>query len=320
MYPIESRNISYILAVDAERSFSRAAEKYYISQPALSKAVSKVEQQLGIVIFDRSSFPLRLTIEGQRVIEYLRRIQSAQTELADYCEAYYRRSKRELRIGAPSFFCTYILPPLIASFRSEYPDISIKLIETNDRDLKEFLCTDVLDVGLSVEADGLAELDSFILHYEQIILAVPRALPANRMLGRYVLTLDDLRDERFIAQGVPGAPLSAFSDEKFLFLRKGNDLYQRGYRACRDSGFEPQIAIELDQLMTAYYLAEAGQGAAFIRSSLPCYAGKSDSLLFYKIDHPDMRRPVMVLCRKRACENSARDCFLSYLREHPPLT
>lgn len=320
MEPIEFRNIAYILAVSEEHSFSRAAEKYYISQPALSKAVSKVEQQLGIVLFDRGSFPLRLTSEGQQVIEYFRRIQSVQTELSDYCEAYHRQKKSEMRIGAPSFFCTYILPPLITAFREEHPEVSIRLIETNAHDLKEFLRAGVLDLGLSVESDGLAELDFSILQYEQIILAVPRALAVNHTLSDCVLTPENLKNGRFSSADIPGAPLGAFADEKFLFLRKGNDLYQRGYRACRDAGFEPQIVMELDQMLTAYYLAEAGQGITFIRSSLPCYAGIPENLLFYKVDHSDMRRPVMLLRGKGGAENGVRQLFLSYLESHPLFT
>lgn len=64
MEPIEVRDMLYILAVCEERSFSRAAEKYYISQPALSKIVKRVEGNLGVRIFDRGLVPIRITPEG----------------------------------------------------------------------------------------------------------------------------------------------------------------------------------------------------------------------------------------------------------------
>lgn len=78
MDPVEFRDIAYILAVSEEQGFSRAAEKYYISQPALSKTVRKAEQKLGVTLFDRGSVPLKLTPEGARVIEYFRRLQGVQ--------------------------------------------------------------------------------------------------------------------------------------------------------------------------------------------------------------------------------------------------
>ena len=300
MQPIEFRNIAYILAVNAEHSFSRAAEKYYISQPALSKAVGKVEQQLGIALFDRSSIPLKPTAEGQRIIEYFQRIQDAQAELSDYCDAYHRKAKSDLRVGAPSFFCTYVLPPVIAAFQAEHPAVSVRLIESNDHDLREFLLAGAVDIGLSVEGDMPSELDSFVQQYEQVILAVPRSFRVNESLR--------------------GKALSAFAEENFIFLRKGNDMYRRGYGACRDAGFEPKIFIELDQLMTAYYLAEAGQGIAFIRADIPCYVGESGKLVFYKINHPGMIRPIRVFRGKSGSSSCVLESFIEFMKSFQPPT
>ena len=175
MDPVEFRDIAYILAVSEEQGFSRGAEKYYISQPALSKTVRKAEQKLGVILFDRGSIPLKLTPEGARVIEYFRRLQGVQQELSDYCAALHRQKKSDLCIGAPSFFCTYVLPAMISDFQALHPGVSVRLIETNDHDLREFLQANVLDIGLSVESDLLADFPSFILQYETIILAVPKA-------------------------------------------------------------------------------------------------------------------------------------------------
>lgn len=320
MQPIEFRNIAYILAVNAEHSFSRAAEKYYISQPALSKAVGKVEQQLGIALFDRSSIPLKPTAEGQRIIEYFQRIQDAQAELSDYCDAYHRKAKSDLRVGAPSFFCTYVLPPVIAAFQAEHPAVSVRLIESNDHDLREFLLAGAVDIGLSVEGDMPSELDSFVQQYEQVILAVPRSFRVNESLRGKALSFADIKNKRLDGPEIPTVPLSAFAEENFIFLRKGNDMYRRGYGACRDAGFEPKIFIELDQLMTAYYLAEVGQGIAFIRADIPCYVGESGKLVFYKINHPGMIRPIRVFRGKSGSSSCVLESFIEFMKSFQPPT
>ena len=80
MEPIEFKDIKYVLAVENAGSFSRAAEKEYISQPALSRIVKKVEQELGLLIFDRGSFPLKLTPEGREVMAYFRKMLDVQKE------------------------------------------------------------------------------------------------------------------------------------------------------------------------------------------------------------------------------------------------
>ena len=61
-------------------------------------------------------------------------------------------------------------------------------------------------------------------------------------------------------------------------MKPGNDMRERGMRLCREAGFSPRIVMELDQMMTAYYLAAAGEGAAFIRKELPYYAGGTEKL------------------------------------------
>ena len=141
MDPIEFRDMTYVMVVYEERSFSRAAERCYISQPALSKVVKKVEKLLGFEIFDRGSSPLKVTPEGESVIEYFLKMQEVQMELERFCETVMGQRKCDLNIGAPSYFCTHVLPPLISVFQMENPGYHIKLMETNDSDLRKLLKT-----------------------------------------------------------------------------------------------------------------------------------------------------------------------------------
>jgi len=179
MEPIEFKDIRYILAVENAGSFSRAAEKEYISQPALSRIVKKVEQELGLVIFDRGSFPLKLTPEGRKVMVYFRKMLEVRKELEEYCDMRMRQKDRVVTIGAPSYFCRYVLPPIIDSFRLEHPDYQIRIIETNDNELREFLRTGAADLGISVGNSMPPDLRIIDLAEETIVLAVPAALEVN---------------------------------------------------------------------------------------------------------------------------------------------
>ena len=317
MNPIEFRDIAYTLAVSKECSFSRAAEKYYISQPSLSKAVRKVEQQLGITVFDRSSVPLKQTPDGEAVMSYFQKIQDIQQELQDFCEHRKREGGCAFRIGAPSFFCTYLLPPIVADFQLAYPNHSVKLIESNDHDLCEYLRMGAIDIALTVESEMLREFQSFTLQYEDLILAVPKQFRVNENLQDRAIRYEDIYGERIHLPSVPSVPLEKFRQEKFLFLKKGNDMYSRGYKVCRDAGFEPNIVMELDQMLTAYYLAEAGRGVAFVRAGIPYYAGESDRLYLYKLDNPEMRRKIQVFYGSRPQNSEGQDLFIRFLQNYP---
>jgi len=315
--PIEFRDIAFTLAVSGERSFSRAAEKYYISQPTLSKSVRKVEQELGIAIFDRSTIPLKLTPDGESVIAYFQKIQELQQDLQDFSEQRRRTGGSVLRVGATSFFCTYLLPPIVTDYQQAHPEQTVKLIESNDHDLYEYLQAGAVDIALAVESGTLQGLSSILLQHEDLILAVPKQLEVNKGLEHYVIRWEDLSGNRLRASEVPAVPMEAFCREKFLFLKKGNDMYCRGYQVCRDAGFEPQIVMELDQMLSSYYLAEAGQGIAFVRAGIPYYAGMSDRLRLYKPDHAQMRRNIRAYYGSRSQTAGRQKQFIRFLQEYP---
>lgn len=313
MEPVEVRDMLHILAVCEERSFSRAAEKYYITQPALSKSVKRVEGNIGTQIFDRGSVPLKVTPEGEVFVEYFRKMQDIYREMEQYSDEMRRHRKSDLNIGAPSFFCTYVLPPLTAAFKRDNPGVSIKLIESNDSDLCKFLRAGMVDLGFSVEPNP-SKFSSIVLKKENIILAVPSILEINGNLSRYSIHHSDICSGRFLANDMPGVRMEWFSKENFLFLKRGNDMHRRGLKICRDAGFEPNIVMEMDQLLSAYYLAGAGSGITFIRASIPYYVGPSRELVFYKIDHPDTTRELRAYYREEECTDLQR-MFIEHLKK-----
>lgn len=316
MEPIEIRDMLYILAVCEERSFSRAAEKYYISQPALSKIVKRVEGNLGTRIFDRGLVPLKITPEGEVFVEYFKKMKELHQEMEQYCEEIRRFKRFDLNIGAPSFFCSYVLPPIVAAFKMDNPGVSIKLIETNDSDLRKFLRSGMMDLGLSVEPNMPAKFDSVVLKKENIILAVPSSLMVNRDLSEYAIHYEDICSGRFQKAEMPCVPMERFSRENFLFLKRGNDMHRRGLKFCRDAGFEPNIVMEMDQLLSAYYLAGTGAGITFIRASIPYYVGPSEELIYYKVSHPDTSRDLRAYYNGEKC-TTLQKVFVDHLISSP---
>ena len=307
MEPVEFRDMEYVMAVHEEQSFSGAARKHFISQPVLSRVVRKVERNLGVTLFDRSSIPLKPTPQGQKVLEYFEQMQKLRMELEQYCETAGQQGGPGLTVAAPSFFCTYGRPPVIAAFKERYPDWEIRLVEANDRDLVDFLRAGVAELGISANGDTAPDMESEVLRMENIILAVPAGFPVNRGLEAYVL-------DPVCGNEVPGVPLERFAEERFLFMKPGNDMRERGMRLCREAGFSPRIVMELDQMMTAYYLAAAGEGAAFIRKELPYYAGGTEKLRFYRIDSRETTRPIRILQRQRGERTARQREFVEFLK------
>ncbi len=313
MEPVEFREMELIIAVSRELSFTRAAEKCYISQPALSKIVRRVEKNLGAAIFDRSSSPLRVTSEGEHILAAFGRMMKMQDDLERFCTDLRRRNNRGLKVGAPSFFCTYVLPQAVSAWQLEHPGCAVRLIESNDAELRELLRAGILDIGLTVEGEVPQGTETRVLGTERVLLAVPRECSVNERLARFALSENDLRRGN-AAESTARVPMSEFAHENFLFLKEGNDTRARGLKICREAGFEPNIVMELDQMLTAYRLAESGLGITFVRDSLPCRAGFSPDLCFYRVDHPDTEREIRAIFSPIGSGASRREEFIDFLR------
>ena len=289
----------YIYAIYQERSFSRAAQKLYVSQPWLSSVVKKVEQEIKTPLFDRSTTPISLTEAGRYYIQQAEKVMAIEEDMREHF-TYLNSPETQLHIGSCMFFCTYVLPRLLSEFRGQNPQITLSLTEGNSAVLSEKLLERKLDVALEAEPIQNPKIHSVAWCTEEIVLAVPARAPINRELAKYCYTADQLRRRHEPGGKKPPVPLQVFRDEPFLLLQQGNELYTRSLELCRHAGFTPRASVYLTQMMTAYYLVCEGQGVSFLRSAIPEYVAPTDSAVFYQLDDPLAMRPI----------------YLSYLK-HP---
>jgi LysR family transcriptional regulator, transcriptional activator of the cysJI operon len=137
----------FVAVVDAG-SFSRAAEALTISQPAVSKAVRELESQLETTLLDRQGRSFRPSEPGQALHTYGRSIFALEREAHETLAAFYGLERGRLTIGASTTIATYWLPPLIATFQRRHPDIEIRLISENTKQIIELLIDCQVDVAL----------------------------------------------------------------------------------------------------------------------------------------------------------------------------
>ena len=142
------RNMEYVYAVYKEMSFSRAAEKLFISQPALSAMVKKVEKRIGSPIFDRSCSPIRLTNCGKEYISCIEQIMDVEYQFSQYLNQTEHLLIGSLSIGANSIFASFLLPSCMTAFARFYPGIHVSMTEANTDILLDALNAGTLDIVL----------------------------------------------------------------------------------------------------------------------------------------------------------------------------
>lgn len=288
----------YIYAVYQERSFSKAAQKLYVSQPWLSSVVKKVEQEIKTPIFNRSTNPISLTPAGEYYIRQVEKVMNIEAEMRAHF-AQLTSPGTQLQIGSSMFFCTYVLPRLFQEFRDANPQITLTLTEGGSASMAEKLLNHELHFFLEAEPLQNEKIQSVAWCMEEIVLAVPARFAINKTLGQYCYSFDGLLKRNEPGGKKPAVPLEAFRDEPFLLLQQGNDSYQRSIQLCEHAGFTPKVSVFLTQMMTAFYLVCEGQGVSFLRSTIPEYVAPTESVVFYQLDDPIATRAIYLSSLKQ---------------------
>jgi LysR family hydrogen peroxide-inducible transcriptional activator len=192
--------LQYILAVDTWRHFATAAEKCFVTQPTLSMQIQKMEEELGVRIFDRSKVPVVPTDEGVAIIAQAREVLREADRLVALAQEKKGELVGELKVGIIPTLAPYLLPLFLKTFLKRFPGIRLTITELTTDAIVEKLKKNVLDAGLLVtplEADGINEHPLF---YEEFVVYVsPDELAYKK---RYVLADDiDVRHLWLLEEG-----------------------------------------------------------------------------------------------------------------------
>jgi LysR family hydrogen peroxide-inducible transcriptional activator len=156
--------LEYVIALDTYRHFATAADKCFITQPSLSMQIQKLEDELGVLLFDRSKHPVIPTEIGTLVIEQAREVLDARKKIDEIVADSKNEISGSLRVGIISTLAPYLLPLFITDFIEKNPKIQLHIEELLTKQIVEKLKSGLLDVGLVVtpiEDRGITEIPVF---------------------------------------------------------------------------------------------------------------------------------------------------------------
>lgn len=304
-------NMEQIYEVYREKSFSRAAEHLYISQPSLSAMVKRTEKTIGCDLFDRSSNPIRLTECGEQYVKSVEQIMDLEHDFEKYLSDISGLKTGSFSIGGSNLFASYILSPLIMEFNQHYPHIKIELVEDRTPRLIDQLFAGKLDFIMENYDLDDSLYERYLYRTEHLLLAVPAAFPVNHKLISCQLSLESILDESYLSFNIPFVPLEQFSQEPFILLKSNNDTLQRSLKLCKSSGFSPTVLLSLDQQVTAFNIACQGMGCCFVGDTLIRYRMGNDNMKYYKLRGEDAERNIYVYYKRNKYLTFAMKEFLS---------
>ncbi len=188
------QQLEYVIAVDQYRHFAKAAEKCRVTQPTLSMMIQKLEEELGLKLFDRSKQPVVPTLEGEEVIRQAKAIVLGSNVLKEYVNELKGEIKGELRLGIIPTLAPYLLPRFLKSFHKKYPLLKISIKEMITNEIIEKLQSGDLDVGLLATPLHEAALEEHPLFYEEFYAyaSLSEKLPKKKYLLPKEIHIDHL--------------------------------------------------------------------------------------------------------------------------------
>ncbi|MBR3934354.1 MAG: LysR family transcriptional regulator [Clostridia bacterium] len=299
----------YIYEIYKEKSFTKAAKNLFISQPALSATVRKLEEEMQVQLFDRSTSPLSLTPEGEAYIKSVEEIFSIKKDYENYIIDVSQLNVGSISVSGANFISSYVLPKIIVPFSEKYPMINIDLLESNSKTLVEELIDEKIELLIDYNNDQKL-IESYPLFEETVLLCVPSSSQVNEKCKEYALSCEDIRNNKYLDDTVKGITLQIFKNEKFLMMKTGNSMNKHGFKLCQEAGFTPDVAIYFDQLMTAYNMTASGLGICFVTDTLVKAVAPNNDLVYYKINSEFAVRTVYLLHKKKRYLNRAVKEFI----------
>mgnify|MGYP000599206492 CR=1 FL=1 len=215
---MDFKALEYICAISEAKTISQAAKNLFISQPALSQYLTKIEKELGAPVFVRTGNVMTLTAAGEILAREGRALLMAREEMLGQVERLSKGNAETLRFGISPFYSKYYLPLLVPYYRTNYPNIQLSIVEQASTELEQLVLDGELDLCF-IPAEPVREgLTYRPIYMEEIMIAVPPSHPANAhaipSAGIPYLDVALLRNEPFV-ELVPSLKFSKMSQSIF---------------------------------------------------------------------------------------------------------
>lgn len=192
--------LEYLVALDQHRHFVNAAKASFVTQPTLSMQIKKLEEELGVLLFDRSKQPIIPTDAGKLIIEQAKNILRETRKIEDILLGYQGKISGDLTMGIIPTVSSFLVPHLLGNFSKAYPEVSLHIKELHTDQIIKLLDDDHLDVGILATPLHNDSLDERPVFYEKFLLYLNPNHPA---FGKKPIAASDLMQDKLwlLSQG-----------------------------------------------------------------------------------------------------------------------
>ncbi|MDF7826581.1 LysR substrate-binding domain-containing protein [Pontiellaceae bacterium B12227] len=268
------RAFEYLLALEKQGGFHKAADACHVSQPALSIQIKKLEEELGIQLLERGTKGFFFTPAGKEVLERARIVMQQVAEVEELSKVWNDPYAGQLSIGAFPTLAPYYFPQIIDHLVDCYPSLQVNLIEEKTHVLIERLKAGTIDAAFLALPEEHIELDSGIIFSEEFYVGVG---PGHPLAKRKTITSEKL------------------STEKLLLLEEGHCLRKEALEYCATAGIGEVLNFRASSMETLLQMISMGRAVSLIPN---CVAKRNPHLRYLKLKGGGAERTIALFWRK----------------------
>ena len=285
---MELRDLKSFIEVANYKSFTTAADHSYLTQSSLSKAIKKLENELGVELFDRSTRHLFLTDAGEVVYQQSQKAFAVLSEMNLLLDDLRNVTTGEIKIGIPPLIGTLFFPKIANNFYEYYPNVSLKLVEQGAKLIGRLVEEAQIDVGIVVLPANEEKLNISPFIQDDFVLFLHKD---HALAQRSSVTLNELKDE------------------KFILFTKDFTLHDYIIQTCEKSGFTPSISYQSSQWDLIIELVSSKLGITLLPKSI--YKKQNNkNIKIVEIANSDLCWKIGIITKKDAYQSFALKEFL----------
>ncbi|BDF95056.1 LysR substrate-binding domain-containing protein [Pseudoalteromonas haloplanktis] len=288
------KDLEYVKAIAHFKHFRKAADACYVSQPTLSGQVKKLEQELGVTLFDRSTKQVTLTVQGERLLTQIKVILEQTQILKELAATSSAPLQGRVKIGIIPTIAPYLLPTLLTSMKEAFADSQFAFVEMQTANILTALDNGELDIAILADVPELKLYHTVNIYKEDFLVAMSNQ---NNLAKRDKVALDELQSC------------------SLLMLSDGHCFKDQAQQFCFAAGVDVSNEYQGNSLETLLALVAMDDGVTFV----PKLACSERIGIRYLPIFPTQQRRVVLACRKHYPHLAGIELLANWLSEHPSL-
>lgn len=290
------QQFEYILALDAQRHFAKAAEQCHVTQPTLSMMIQKLEEEIGQKIFDRSRQPVLPTQGGEELIRQARVILKEVERFGEIARAQEKSLSGTLRVGIIPTLSPYLLPLFLQDFMRNYPEIHLKISERTTSTLVDSLHKGMLDAAILVTPLNDPTLQESQLFYEPFVVYSSHTYPK-----KYLLPED-------------------IDPNQLWLLEEGHCFRSQILNICElRSKNQLQIEYEAGSLETLKRMVDTQKGVTLLPELATLHLSPEEQVRIKRFANPEPTREVSIVTHRHLVKQRLVEALKNEILAHLPL-